>query len=97
MTDNNRWFIASYELWRIEFLTVLIKTSHNSITHRSDLFGRGGGGGGGGGGGDEVVGGVSSGISESLVLGGRGGGGSLAPPILSEIDSSTSIGREPTE
>ena len=71
---------------------VFLILSHNFVnfTHRSDLFGTGGGGG-------EVVGGVSSGINESLVLGGTGGGGSLETPILSEIDSSTSIGREPTE
>ena len=69
---------------------VFLILSHNFVnfTHRSDLFGTGGG---------EVVGGVSSGINESLVLGGTGGGGSLETPILSEIDSSTSIGREPTE
>ena len=43
------------------------------------------------------MGGVPSSINESLVLGGTGGGGDiLEPPILSGIDLSTSIGREPT-
>ena len=63
-------------------------SSHHfdNFTHRS---GRGGG---------NVVGGVPSGINEpSLALGGKGGGGSLGLPILSGIDLSTSIGREPTE
>ena len=66
-------------------------SSHHFVnfTHRSDLFGRGGGG--------EVVGGAPSGINDSLVLGGKGGGDSLEHTILSGIDLSTSIGREPTE